>query len=66
MNKNKIYLEADVLEQFSEMKKEEGKEEERKRIADKLYKHKYCCINYRIACIEDCVNCLERYLEGDT
>ena len=63
MNKNKIHLEADVLEKFIEMNKEEGRKEERKRIAEKLVDDKYCCIKYRIACTEDCVNCMEKYLE---
>ena len=62
-NKNKIHLEADVLSMFIEMNKEEGREEERKRIAEKLVNDKYCCIKFRIACTEDCVNCIEKYLE---
>jgi len=65
MNKNKIHLEADVLEKFIEMNKEEGRKEERKRIAEKLVDDKYCCIKFRIACTEDCVNCMEKYLEGE-
>ena len=63
MNKNKIHLEADVLEKFAEMKKLEGAKEERKRIAEKLVDDGYCCISYRIACTDDCVNCMEKYLE---
>jgi len=63
MNKNKIHLEADVLEKFIEMNKKEGRKEERKRIAEKLVDDKYCCISYRIACTDDCVNCMEKYLE---
>ena len=63
MNKNKIHLEADILEKFAEMKMTEGAKEERKRIAEKLVNDKYCCIKFRIACTEDCVNCMERYLE---
>ena len=63
MNKNKIHLEANTLSMFAEMNKEEGRKEERKRIAEKLVNDKYCCISYRIACTEDCVNCMEKYLE---
>jgi len=48
---------------FAEMKKKEGLKEERKRIAEKLVNDGYCCISYRIACTEDCVNCMEKYLE---
>jgi len=63
MNKNKILLEADVLERFAKMNKEEGRLEERKRIAKKLVNNKYCCIKFRIACTDDCINCMEKYLE---
>ena len=63
MNKNKIHLEADVLEKFIEMNKKEGRKEERKRIAEKLVNDGYCCIKFRIACTDDCVNCMEKYLE---
>jgi len=59
----KITFQADTITQFAEMKKEEGAEKERKRIAEKLVNDKYCCIKFRIACTEDCVNCMERYLE---
>ena len=45
------------------MNKLEGAKEERKRIAEKLVDDGYCCIKFRIACIEDCVNCMEKYLE---
>ena len=65
MNKNKIHLEADVLEKFIEMNKKEGRKEERKRIAEKLVNDGYCCIKFRIACTDDCVNCMEKYLEGE-
>jgi len=63
MNKNKIHLEADVLEKFIEMNKLEGAKEERKRIAEKLVDDGYCCIKFRIACTDDCVNCMGNYLE---
>jgi len=63
MNKNKIHLEADTLSMFAEMNKEEGRKEERKRIAEKLVNDKYCCIKFRIACTDDCINCMEKYLE---
>ena len=65
MNKNKIHLEVDVLEKFIEMNKKEGRKEERKRIAEKLVNDGYCCIKFRIACTDDCVNCMEKYLEGE-
>jgi len=64
MNKNKILLEADTLSMFIKMNKEEGRKEERKRIAEKLVDDGYCCISYRIACADNCVPCFEKYLEG--
>ena len=64
MNKNKIHLEADTLSIFIEMNKKEGRKEERKRIAEKLVNDGYCCIKFRIACTDDCVNCMRKYLEG--
>ena len=60
---SKITFYADTIEQFSEMKKEEGRKEEKRKIAEKLHRDKYCCIKFRIACTEDCVNCMEKYLE---
>ena len=61
---DKITFQADTITQFAEMNKEEGREEERKRIAEKLVNDKYCCIKFRIACTDNCVPCFEKYLEG--
>jgi len=54
---------ADVLTQFSEMKKEEGRKEERKRIAEKLANKNYCYLISHENCTDNCVICLEKYLE---
>jgi len=55
---------ADVLTQFSEMKKEEGRLEERKRIAKKLANDNYCIMTNYKYCEDDCVACWSKYF-GD-
>ena len=59
---------ADVLTQFSEMKKNEGLMQERKRIAEKLYKDGWCVISNNKGCMfkdNYCVSCWDKYLEKE-
>ena len=59
---------ADVLTQFSEMKKEEGRKEERKRIASILSQNDEWCCGYALdeenGCYIGCTTCWFKYLES--
>ena len=58
---------ADVLTQFSEMKKEKGRKEERKRIASILSQNDEWCCGYALdkenGCHIGCTTCWFEYLE---